>query len=169
MAQMYVDLLDNNKIVSRDNVADTRKQCSLRNVADIPENLFESLNIDKVSVDQASGNKTGFAFKNAQDLWEVEYTPFTAEQKMAIFERAVQETLDTKAVELGYDSIYTAVTYADEASVSKFQQEGQALRAWRSQCWDYAYTTLNQVQGGQIPEPTVEEFLAGLPTFTQPA
>lgn len=76
----------------------------------------------------------------------------------------VQTLLDTKAQTYGYDDIKSAVTYADEPSVIKFQLEGIAFREWRSLCWDYCYSLLDEVkQTGVIPTP--EEFKEGLPQF----
>jgi len=78
---------------------------------------------------------------------------------------AIQKMLDIKAVELGYDNIFTAVTYADEPGVPKFQSEGKALRKWRSLVWEYAYNTLGQVEQGIIEAPTIEDFIIGMPNY----
>lgn len=95
---------------------------------------------------------------------------FTQEQietaKISDIEQAIQQVLNEQAQSMGYDSIFTAVTYADESTVLQFQTEGQALRAWRSQVWSTAYNILADWKGGIIPEPTKDEVLAALPTFT---
>ncbi len=98
-------------------------------------------------------------------------SPFTVtpEDVMYQYERAVQRHMDVLAFAAGYDDIKTAVTYADEPAVAKFQQEGQAFRAWRSLCWAYCYEQLAAVQAGQRPQPTVEELLGELPTLLLPA
>ena len=67
----------------------------------------------------------------------------TAEQKQAqslailqsTFEVAVQGHLDSTAKAHGYDNVMTAVSYADEPAVAKFQADGKAFRAWRSKVW----------------------------------
>lgn len=82
---------------------------------------------------------------------------------------AVQAHLDATAVGLGYDSIYTAVTYADEPEVPKFQIEGQALRAWRSRVWAACHVVMNAVLAGQREVPTAAELIAELPPFVAPA
>lgn len=87
------------------------------------------------------------------------------ETKVAAFRIAIQTVLDAKAIELGYDSIAAAVTYAEEPAVPKFQLEGRSLRAWRSLVWDACYTLLAQVQAGTAPEPSREDVLAALPDF----
>lgn len=76
---------------------------------------------------------------------------------------AVQNILDSAAKSKGYDSILSACTYADDATVPRFQAEGQAFRTWRSQCWDYCYQQLGAYQAGTIAQPTVAEILVGLP------
>jgi len=77
----------------------------------------------------------------------------------------VQGLMDTKARAFGYDNLTTAVTYADEPTVPKFQEEGQAFRAWRSLVWDTAYSILADVQAGHRPFPTVTEVPSLLPEF----
>ena len=81
---------------------------------------------------------------------------------------AVQSHLDATAQSLGYDDIKTAVTYADEAAVPKFQADGQALRAWRSLVWDKCYKLLDEVKSGTRGVMTAEEVLAELPKFEMP-
>lgn len=92
----------------------------------------------------------------------------TPEQREAAAGAAIQAHLDAQAVAMGYESIATAVTYADEPAVPKFQTEGQALRAWRSQVWATGYQLLAEVKAGTRPEPTEPELLALLPVFVPP-
>lgn len=89
----------------------------------------------------------------------------TAEMRLEILERAVQDRLDIEARRRGYDSIFTAVTYADEPAVPKFQAEGQRLRAWRSLVWASCTRILAAVKAGDRAEPSVEQLLAELPTI----
>lgn len=79
------------------------------------------------------------------------------------YTQAVQAHLDRVAQSWGYDSITTAVTYADEPAVKAFADEGKALRAWRSRVWAAARQTLADVKDGGVPLPTVADFLASLP------
>lgn len=78
---------------------------------------------------------------------------------------SVQNHLDTAARQLGYDDIKTAVTYADEPAVPKFQTEGKAFRAWRSLVWAACYATLADVLDNKRDVPTVDELLAELPVL----
>lgn len=92
--------------------------------------------------------------------------PPTAEQQVAAYTAAVQRHLDAEARALGYDSIASAVTYADEPAVPKFQSEGQAFRAWRSLVWAHCYAVLDAVQAGNIPMPTADDLIGGLPALS---
>jgi hypothetical protein len=80
----------------------------------------------------------------------------------------VQGLMDTKAQAYGYDNLTTAVTYADEPTVPKFQEEGQAFRTWRSLVWDTAYSILADVKAGHRPFPTASEVPSLLPAFPLP-
>jgi hypothetical protein len=93
----------------------------------------------------------------------------TQEQREAAAGTLIQSHLDAQAQALGYESIATAVTYADEPAVPRFQIEGQALRAWRSVVWATGYQLLDAVKAGTRPEPTDAELLALLPVFVPPA
>jgi hypothetical protein len=87
----------------------------------------------------------------------------TFEQRLAALKANVQEYLDAMARSLGYDDIKTAVTYAEEPAVAKFQSEGRALRAWRSLVWAAGYDLLSRVQAGEAQEPAPEELASLLP------
>ncbi|MGC3984842.1 MAG: hypothetical protein QM777_08990 [Pseudorhodoferax sp.] len=95
--------------------------------------------------------------------------PPTPEQIRQSLVDAIQDYMDDMAQMLGYDDIKTAVTYADEPAVPKFQSEGQALRAWRSLVWAACYAHLALVEAGEAELPTLEEAIAMLPVFTPPA
>lgn len=81
-----------------------------------------------------------------------------AEQMRSAAIAAVQARLDQQAQEWGYDSIFTAVTYADEPSVPQFQTEGRVLRAWRSETWAACYAST---------ATTLEALLAELPPIPE--
>lgn len=82
------------------------------------------------------------------------------------FEEAVQTHLDTTAKAHSYDSIMTAVSYAEEPAVPKFQQDGQAFRAWRSLVWAYCYQALADVKAGNRATPALSDFIAELPSLS---
>lgn len=80
----------------------------------------------------------------------------------------VQEHMDAAARALRYDDIKTAVTYAEEPAVPKFQAEGRAFRAWRSLVWAKCYAILEEVSSGVREIPTDDELIADLPAFALP-
>lgn len=85
-----------------------------------------------------------------------------------MFRSAIQRHLDAAAVTAGYDDIKTAVTYAEESAVPKFQAEGLALRAWRSRVWDYCFEQIAAMQTGQRELPSSEMLIAELPALVMP-
>lgn len=89
--------------------------------------------------------------------------PPTEAQLIGQYTQAIQIHMDSRALLFGYDDIKTAVTYAEEPSVPRFQAEGQAFRAWRSACWDYCYTLLAAVKTGNRELPGVDQVIAELP------
>lgn len=78
---------------------------------------------------------------------------------------AVQFVLDSKAQELNYDSCLSVCSYID-TGFPKFDSEGRAFRAWRSQVWAKSYEILAQVQAGQRAIPTEEQLIAELPKLS---
>lgn len=81
---------------------------------------------------------------------------------------AVQAHMDSVAKLNGYDNILSAVTYAEESAVPKFQAEGIAYRAWRSAVWAYCYSQLAAVISGQREAPTAEQLIEELPELELP-
>lgn len=79
---------------------------------------------------------------------------------------AIQNELDRKAQEKGYDNIISACSYASGENL--FQAEGLAFLKWRSDVWAKAYETLHLVQSGTIPLPTPEEAVAAMPALVLP-
>lgn len=92
----------------------------------------------------------------------------TSAQIQVEYTDLVQREMDRVARSKGYDDMKSAVTYADEPTVPKFQKEGQAFRAWRSQCWAYCYDQMDKVKAGQIAIPDPQTFLNGLPVLVMP-
>lgn len=101
--------------------------------------------------------------------------PLPAPEREALvlyFDGVVQGRIDGVARAFGYGDphrpevspILHAVSYADEPAVLRFQQEGQALRAWRSRTWAKAAEILNAVKAGTRAIPTEVELLDELET-----
>ena len=95
--------------------------------------------------------------------------PPTDDEIKRAYSNAVQAHMNGAARARGYDSIASAISYAEEPAVAKFQNEGKAFRAWRSLCWEYCYEQLDLVLAGEREQPTIEAFIAELPALTLPA
>ena len=103
------------------------------------------------------------------------YSPLpepSIEEQRAVMQKqltdAVQKHMDAVAQSLGYDNLLSAVTYAEESAVPKFQAEGIAFRSWRSQVWDYCYAQLAAVLSEVREAPEAEELIAELPSLELP-
>ena len=88
------------------------------------------------------------------------------EEKKKQLTSAIQFFMDSKARDIGYDDLKTAITYAEEPTVPKFQAEGKALRAWRSMVWAYCYELLDKVEKAEVEEPTLDYVLSNLPPLS---
>lgn len=95
--------------------------------------------------------------------------PLTADEIKTALSVAVQDHMDAAAKAAGYDDIKSAVTYAEEPAVAKFQAEGLAFRAWRSLVWAACYAVMADVETGARPVPTALELIAELPVLELPA
>lgn len=99
---------------------------------------------------------------------EPEAEPETPIQTQLRLVAVIQAHLDAQARSMSYDNIFTAVTYAEEPIVPKFQIEGAALRAWRSLVWAHGYEVLAEVLAAERAIPTEAELIAELPEFVAP-
>ncbi|MGU5686639.1 hypothetical protein ACV1DN_20915 [Aeromonas allosaccharophila] len=95
--------------------------------------------------------------------------PPTNEEIAALLVADVQAHMDAQAKALGYDDIKSAVTYAAEPAVPKFQSEGQVFREWRSLCWAHCYAAMAAVHLGERAIPTAAELIAELPALVLPS
>lgn len=94
--------------------------------------------------------------------------PIVAEDVIKSITASLQYHLDEKAREYGYDNIYTAISYADEPSVPKFQMEGKAFREWRSLFWLSVNEIKNTVIEGSRQMPNIDELILELPKLNLP-
>lgn len=91
------------------------------------------------------------------------------EKIIATIRDDVQAWLDGTANDVGYDDIKSAVSYADEPSVPRFQEEGRAFRTWRSLVWKACNEILQNVLSGARPKPASSAALiAELPQLQLP-
>ncbi len=80
----------------------------------------------------------------------------------------VQLHMDNRARQSIYDDLKTAVSYADEPAVPKYQAEGEAFRAWRSLVWDAFYSAMAEVEQGLRPAPSEDQLIDLLPELVLP-
>lgn len=83
------------------------------------------------------------------------------------YRRAIQSLIDTKANGLQYDSGATLASYVN-STIEQWAAEAQAFVAWRDAVWLYALAELDKVKKAERDQPSVEVFLAELPTFELP-
>lgn len=97
------------------------------------------------------------------DIWDGEkfIKPAPAKPTLNDFENAIQNFLDSVAVERGYDGILSASTYA--SAPNQFQEEGIRFLKWRADVWSAAHLILNDVNSGNRVAPTIKELLLELP------
>lgn len=84
------------------------------------------------------------------------------------FSRAIETHIDQIAQTRGYSSAVSCASYVASTN-PLWQAEAQAFVTGRDAMWDYAFAELDKVQNGQRLTPTVEEFLAELPTVSWPS
>jgi hypothetical protein len=99
------------------------------------------------------------------------YTPKSPEQIMAAmvqkYETALDGHLDSVAQEDRWTNRFTFVARAGYPNM--WQDKAIAFGTWMDTCNVQAYMLMQQVIAGEVPAPTIEEFIAGLPEFVYPA
>lgn len=112
----------------------------------------------------------GYAISPGDNGFPIAITPPppSPEQILSRLTAKLQDHLDSTAQAYGYDDIKSAISYADEPAVPKFQQEGQAFRSWRSLFWAAANELRAAVESGTRAIPTLSELIAALPTLSLP-
>ncbi len=78
---------------------------------------------------------------------------------------AAQSFMDSQAVAIGYENLLTAVSYADESAVPRFQADGQKLRVWRSLVREKFVHITDLVVSKAREMPANEVLLNELPAF----
>lgn len=123
----------------------------------IPEDKIE-VSEDKYNsliIDQSKGYSIGVNDKGA--VVSIPPAPPSKDQTIALYEAAAQDNLDSVAQSWGYNSMNTAVTYANSTN-AQFKADAIALLKWRDKYWLKAYT----IEEGTLPK-SAKEFVAMLP------
>lgn len=82
-------------------------------------------------------------------------------------EDLLRELINSKPAEKDYDNILTLMSYTNSSN-PQWKAEADVFIAWRDSVFEYCYGVLYQVQNGQIPMPTIEEFISNLPELVWP-
>jgi hypothetical protein len=121
------------------------------------------LGVDATAVVPPTPTDTAAGFWNGTS-WDVRIRSSASTS----YANAVEALFQKTANSWGYDSLEKAATYADEPAVPQFQNEGQALRAWRSLSWAKCYQILSDVSQGLRPVPTIDQLTSELPPIVRP-
>lgn len=78
-------------------------------------------------------------------------------------EQAVQSTINSKCVELGYDNENSIAKYL--VAENPFYTECKAISLWIGAVWTYANKVQTDVLAGTRTMPTIEELVAELPKY----
>lgn len=98
---------------------------------------------------------------------DTEYQTLVFNETKTTYEKALEEHLDKKAKERGYNTIHTASLRAALVN-SPYHAEGVAYGTWMDVCNAKGYEVLAGVQAGTIALPTVEDFILMLPVLVLP-
>ena len=82
-------------------------------------------------------------------------------------EISIRELVEAKPLERGYDNVMTLSSYTTSNN-AQWKAEADAFIAWRDSVFAYAYQTLADVQAELMPLPSLEDFMAEMPTLTWP-
>jgi len=91
--------------------------------------------------------------------------PLTPAQIVALYEQALDSHLDKAAQQDRWSNRFTFVARAGYPN--RWQQEAIAFGTWMDSCNEHAYALLQQVAAGEVPMPSLEEFIAGLPEYVR--
>ncbi len=80
-----------------------------------------------------------------------------------MYEEEVEQHLNNKAKEHGYDNIDTACSYASVEN--PFQEESKLFVAWRGNVWACCYQILNEVKEKKREVPSINELINELPNI----
>lgn len=83
------------------------------------------------------------------------------DERVSALAAAVERHMNAVAMSYEFKGIDDAISYADEAAVPKFQEQGRAFRAWRSVVRGRWF----DIRDGGAELPTEAGLLADLPPF----
>lgn len=96
------------------------------------------------------------------DLIQELITDAERDMKINIYIYNTQQHINNKAKEKDYQDGYACASYANSTNAT-WKQEATDFIAWRDSVWSYAYNILSQVENGEIPPPSLVEFINNAP------
>lgn len=84
------------------------------------------------------------------------------------YQQAIDAHVQATARSRGYNDANSCASYVADPNPA-WAAEAAAFIAWRSAVYGAAFTALAAVQAGEMPPPSVEEFVASLPAMVWPA
>ena len=81
--------------------------------------------------------------------------------------RALEKEINDKAAEKSYSSGVSCASYKDSTN-PQWAAEANIFIVWRDSVYSYAYDYLSKAQSGKIKNPSIENFIAGVPVISWP-
>lgn len=75
--------------------------------------------------------------------------------------------INDTAKERSYNSGVSCSSYTSSNNL-QWKAEADVFIAWRDSVWLYAYQVLSDIESNTIPAPSLDEFIASLPTIVWP-
>ncbi|WP_276200512.1 hypothetical protein [Chelatococcus sp. XZ-Ab1] len=88
-------------------------------------------------------------------------------QTLEDYRSAIQAHVDATARARNYDNAVSCASYVASGN-AVWVSEAQAFVIWRDTVWGYAIAELAKVHNGQRPQPSIDDFIAELPSFSWP-
>ena len=135
------------------NADGTLSSASKQHEGFVPLELFET-------------KEDGSFYTYYNDDFTVDVEKEMAEDKantLQAMESAIQSHIDAQAKKLGYDNIGSIGKYLGYDN--PFRTECEKLGVFNSNCWIKSFEVQTQVEGGEIPMPTVDELITMMPEY----
>ena len=102
-------------------------------------------------------------YNQRQADWDAQF----AERLTKECQTALETYIDTIAGLKSYSSGISCASYKDSTN-AQWAAEATAFIAWRDECYVYAYDYLARAQAGEIENPSVDDFMTGVPAMVWP-
>lgn len=102
-------------------------------------------------------------YNQRQADWESGAT----QRMMGLFTKELEKAINDTAAERQYSSGISCASYVDSTN-PQWAEEAQTFIVWRDSVFAYGYHYLEQVQRGEITNPSIESFISGIPGMVWP-